>query len=94
MRLDPDGGAPLREQGPVTAAPLPTKRLLERVRVSPWKGHGRARIVVRMDRDNGTFCRVQLGRQGGDAAVYAAFHPPLLGPSVAASQRRSPPLPW
>ena len=49
--LDPDGGTLLRKQRPEHAAPLSTKRPLERARASPWKrnSHGRARIVVQMD---------------------------------------------
>lgn len=55
--------APLREQGPATAAPLSAKRPLERARVSPWKSYGRARIVVLMD-----------GGGGDQADDVLAFH--------------------
>ena len=42
----------------MSAAPLSTKRPLERVRASPGKSHGRVRIVVRMDGNIKTFHRV------------------------------------
>ena len=62
--LDPDGVALLRKQRPVYTAPLSVKRPLERVRVSPWKrkSHGRARIVVRMERWDLPLCSAGVPR--------------------------------
>ena len=103
MLLDPDGGSLLREQKLASAAPLSMKRPLERAHASPWESHGRERIIVQMDKNDGTFHRVhvmalpssrELGQQEDSAAVQAAFCPPLTGQSVAVLRHRLPPSPW
>ena len=86
MVLDPDGGAPLREQGPASAAPLSAKRPLGRARVSPWKRYGHAGLVFATARDNEGMTRLAAFALGRDRGTRG-----LVGPA-AGSWARSPSL--
>ena len=71
--LDPDGGASLYEQGPMSTTLLAAKPPLERARVSPCKSHIQVCVVVQI-------------KEGG---MDGATRPSPSTPSTATTRRRT-----